>query len=65
MTEQIKLSATFNTSAKNLYSAWLDSKKHSAFTGAKAKISEKQGGNFTALDGYIEGKNIELIPNKK
>jgi activator of HSP90 ATPase len=34
-------------------------------TKAPAKCSNEIGGNFTAWDGYIEGKNIDLKPNKE
>ena len=31
-------------------------------TGGEAKTSDKVGANFTAWDGYIEGKNLHLEP---
>lgn len=43
----------------------MDSRKHSVFTGTKASISRKIGGEFTAYDGYIEGVNLELVPDQK
>jgi activator of HSP90 ATPase len=43
----------------------MDSRKHSRFTDAKASISRRIGGKFTAYDGYIEGVNLELVPDKK
>jgi activator of HSP90 ATPase len=43
----------------------MDSKKHAAFTGGKASISRMVGGKFTAYDGYAEGVNVELVPDKK
>lgn len=42
----------------------MDSKKHSAFTGAKASISRKVGGKISAWDGYIEGKNLRIEKDK-
>src|SRR5690349_22725823 len=42
------------------YDAFLNEKKHSAFTGAKATCDRRVGGKFTAWDGYIKGKNITL-----
>ncbi|MCX6175094.1 MAG: SRPBCC domain-containing protein [Ignavibacteriales bacterium] len=65
MSDQIKLSATFPVTQKRIYDAWLNSKEHSAMTGGKATASTKVGGKFTAWDGYISGKNLELIPNKR
>ena len=61
----IRQSVIFKASPHEVYEALVDSKKHSKFTGAKASISLKIGGKFTAYDGYIDGINIELIPNKK
>lgn len=62
--EKIKLSITLPVTAKTIYKAWLSSKAHRVFTGGIAKMSSKLGGNFTAWDGYITGKNLELIENQ-
>lgn len=43
----------------------MDSKRHSKFSGAPAKISAKVGGKFTAFGGMLEGETLELKPNKK
>ena len=43
----------------------MDSRKHSKFTNAKASVNRRIGGKFTAYDGYIEGINLELAPDKK
>ena len=64
-TRTIKQSATLKASPHEVYEALMDSRKHTAFTGDKAKISSKVGGTFTAGDGYASGKNAELIPDKK
>lgn len=48
-----------------VYAAWLDSKAHSKMTGAKAKVSDKVGGKFTAWDGYITGRNLKLEAGKR
>lgn len=61
----LKLSHTFNATARRLYEAWLDSDAHSAFTGSPANISPKTGGAFTAWDGYITGATIELEPYRR
>lgn len=44
----------------DLYDALINPKKHSAFTGAKATCVARVGGKFTAWDGYITGRNLEL-----
>lgn len=61
-TESFKISARFPISARELYQAWLNSKQHAGFTGAGAKIVPQVGGKFTAWDGYIWGKTLELTP---
>ncbi|MCP5063096.1 MAG: hypothetical protein GY936_11625 [Ignavibacteriae bacterium] len=64
--DSIKLSATIpGADAKTVYSAWLDSEKHSEFTKSKAKIERKVGSEFTAHDGYISGTNKLLHMNKR
>jgi activator of HSP90 ATPase len=63
-TRTIRQSATFRASPHDVYEALMDSRKHSKFTGAKARISRKVGGRFTAYDGYIEGIHLDLKPNR-
>ena len=53
------------TSPHELYEAFMDSKKHSKFTESKAKVSREVGGNFSIFGGDINGKNVELIQDKK
>jgi activator of HSP90 ATPase len=60
--ESVKVSAVIPASAKEIYSAWLSAKGHSAMTGSAAKATARVGCRFTAWDGYIEGKNLELVP---
>ena len=43
-----------------IYDAFLNEQKHTAFTGARATCDRRVGGKFTAWDGYISGKNIKL-----
>lgn len=54
-----------NVIPAQVYAALMNSKQHAKCTGAKATISSKVGGKFTAYDGYIAGKNIELVPDTK
>lgn len=65
MKESIELRHVFKAKSKEIYDAWLDSIQHSKMTGGLAKCSNKIGGAFTAWDGYIEGKNIDLKPNEE
>jgi activator of HSP90 ATPase len=61
----IKQAVTFKASAHDVYEALMDAEKHARFTGDRASISRKVGGAFTAYGDYIEGKNIELVPDQK
>lgn len=54
-----------NASPEQIYEAFMDAKKHSEFTGSKATSNPKVGGKFTAWDGDISGKNLELEEGKK
>lgn len=64
-TESIELVVKLSVGAEELYRAWLDSKKHSAFTKAKAVIDPRIGGRHTAWDGYIQGITLELEPGRR
>ena len=63
--KSFKLSVTLPVGVSELYKAWLDSKQHTVFTGGEANCSSKLNGAFTAWDGYISGKNLELLPDEK
>jgi len=57
---QFELKERFNASPQAVYDAWLDGDKHAAMTGGGASGKAVVGTEFTAWDGYISGKNIEL-----
>ena len=61
----IKQKVKFKASPNEIYEMLMDSKKHSGFTGSKAKISREVGGKISAYDGWIEGKNLVLKQDKK
>jgi activator of HSP90 ATPase len=61
---QFEISTIINAPANKLYDAWLDSTLHAAMTGGAAEVSAEVGGEFTAWDGYISGRNLELSPGK-
>ena len=65
MAKNIKQRITIQATPGRVYEALMDSKKHSAFTGAKAVISRKVGGKFSAYGPYIHGVNVELIKGKR
>jgi activator of HSP90 ATPase len=63
MTDSLNLKTTIpNASAREIYEAWLDSRKHADFTGDQADIQSEVGGSFTIGGGYITGQNLELTP---
>ena len=59
----IRISAVIPATPKQVYQAWMSSKGHSAMTGSTAKVTARKGGAFTAWDGYISGKTLELEPD--
>jgi activator of HSP90 ATPase len=61
----IRQKESIPASPDEVYEAFVDANKHSAFTGSKATCDSKVGGEFTAWDGYIWGKNLELQKGKK
>jgi uncharacterized protein YndB with AHSA1/START domain len=52
-------------SPKQVYEAYTAPKKHTAFTDSKATGKPVFGGKFTAWDGYIFGKYLELEEGKR
>ncbi len=64
-TKNIRQSVTFKTNPHEVYEALMDSEKHAEFTGGEALISREVGGKFSTFDGYAEGVNLELVPDKK
>jgi activator of HSP90 ATPase len=63
--EKIRQIVTVAAKPIEVYEAFVNSKKHSAFTGSKATGEGKIGAKFTAWDGYISGKFLELDEGKK
>jgi activator of HSP90 ATPase len=48
-----------------IYQAWLSSEGHMAMTGSPASVDGSVGGKFSAWEGYIFGKTLELTPNQR
>jgi activator of HSP90 ATPase len=59
------LSDIIPATPQQIYDAWLDSGGHSRMTGGKARISAREGADFSAWDGYITGKNLKLEPGRR
>jgi uncharacterized protein YndB with AHSA1/START domain len=63
--ETVRLTAVLPASADRIYAAWLDSGEHSRMTGGKAVVDPNVGGEYSASDGYIEGRTLELEPGRR
>ena len=61
----IKQTAYFNASPHEVFELLMNSKKHAGFTGSKVKISRAKNGKIEAYDGWIEGKNLEIVKDKR
>ncbi|HXW95470.1 MAG TPA: SRPBCC domain-containing protein [Nitrososphaerales archaeon] len=61
----IRQTALFDATPLEVYEAYVDPKKHAAFTGQSASGAPKIGGKFTAGDGYITGKYLALEEGKR
>lgn len=59
------LTATIPASPREIYEAWLDSIGHSEMTGSEATMSDEVGAEVSAWDGYISGRNLELVPGER
>ena len=59
------LTTTIPASPEEIYQAWLDSLAHSEMTGGAANMSEQIGAEVSAWDGYISGRNLELVPGER
>lgn len=62
---EFTVSTMLKASPKTIYDIWLDSEGHSKMTGGFAEITDQEGNSFSAWDGYISGKNLELEPGKR
>jgi len=65
MAKSIKQIVKFDAPTEVVYSLLMNSKKHTAFSEAPAKVSNKIGGRVSCYGGYIDAINIELNPGKK
>ncbi|MCH2224595.1 MAG: SRPBCC domain-containing protein [Crocinitomicaceae bacterium] len=65
MKEKLELKEIFNATPSEIYAAWLNGETHTIMTGGEAKCSNKEGGSFSAWDGYITGTNVSLTKDEK
>ena len=64
-TRTIKQKVVIPASPEQVYDAFMNPKKHAAFTGSEAEGSSEVGGEFSAWGGYITAKNLVLAPGSK
>jgi activator of HSP90 ATPase len=64
MTPAIQQRVEFPVSPARLFNLYMDSKQHSAATHAKAMVSRKVGGKFSAFGGMIAGRMLVILPNR-
>lgn len=65
MAKPIHQEVTFSTTPEGLYDAYMSADKRAEYTEGKAEISGEEGGAFSAHDGQIVGRNIELVKGKR
>ena len=65
MEQKIDISCVFEATSEELFNAWLSSDEHTEMTGGEATIEPITGSSFKTWDGYISGKNLEIIPYSK
>ena len=63
--DSITASAVIPARPELIYAAWLSSKGHTEMTGSAAKATGRVGSRFSAWDGYISGKTLELKPHTR
>jgi len=50
--------------AATLYSMYMDSDVHAAFTAAPAKVSDQPGGPFEAFGGLLTGTMLQVVKSR-
>jgi uncharacterized protein YndB with AHSA1/START domain len=63
--EELHLSIQLPVKPEIVYRAWINSQLHRDFTGGNAVIDARNGGDFSAWDGYITGILLKLEPGTR
>jgi activator of HSP90 ATPase len=64
MPKTIQQSVTLPAPARDLYRAYLDSKRHAAIIGAPVKIGARPGSAFRAFHGALSGRILLTRPGR-
>ena len=64
MSKTIHQNVTLRASPDVLFDTYLSSRKHSAATGAKAVMSRRVGGRFSAHAGHLRGRNLAITAKR-
>jgi activator of HSP90 ATPase len=56
---------TFSAPPSRIYKALTDLKEFSQATGAPASGESTEGASFSAFGGYITGRHLELVPDRR
>ena len=64
MARLIVQAVKLNASPAELYAQYLNPRTHRAITGARAKIAAKKGANFSAFNGALTGRILQLVPKR-
>jgi activator of HSP90 ATPase len=62
--EDIEVKGIVPARPDRVLGAWLDGAQHAAMTGGAATGIAEVGAAFTAWDGYITGRNLEIGPDR-
>jgi len=62
MKREFTVSTKLAATPEKVFRAWLSSEGHADMTGSPATVEPRVGGKFTAWDGYITGRTVELKP---
>ena len=65
MAEILVLRACLPVRPGMLYAIWLNSRRHSEFTGSPALVEARVNGEFSSLNGYVAGIIIDLLPGRR
>ena len=62
MSDSYSPSRVVRATPKRLFEAWFDSSERTDMTGRAAAVGSAVSDEFTALDGLITGKNLQVEP---